>query len=218
MSDQFGFFPAAGADYKVGHEPELASRLDALAKATQRRLIGISGHRTPAHSVAVGGTANDPHTQALASDTGGAETISDAELRKFGLYRPMTTWQGRDERNHIQLAPGTQDQHLTFGQDPHGLGWHILEATPIGAVIHGDPAQAVQDVADPAGAAAGAAASAAGGTASDLAGGVVSAIWGAIGENAMRILLYLLLVAGGLALALGGVRKLARDGQEAPAT
>lgn len=65
----YGFFPAAGLDYSFGEEPVLAARLDALGRALQLHLIGISGHRTPAHSVAVGGFADDPRTQGIASDT-----------------------------------------------------------------------------------------------------------------------------------------------------
>jgi hypothetical protein len=50
------------------------------------------------------------------------------------------------------------------------------------------------------------------------AGFVVSKLWDAVSTDAMRMLLYVLLVGGGLALALGGVRQLAHHApQEATA-
>lgn len=98
-----GFFPAAGTNYSVGQEPQLAARLDALAKALGLHLTGLSGYRTPAHSVAVGGFANDPHTQAKASDTPGVEGVAEKILLKYGLTRPFG---GAKEADHIQLAAG----------------------------------------------------------------------------------------------------------------
>ncbi len=95
----YGFFPAAGTDYSAGEEPVLAARLDALGKALQLHLIGISGYRTPAHSVAVGGFANDPHTQGIASDTPGIEGVPEATLNQYCLTRPFG---GAREADHIQ--------------------------------------------------------------------------------------------------------------------
>lgn len=102
-----GFTPAAGTNYTNGNEAILARRLDRMAKALNINLTGISGYRTPAHSVAVGGFANDPHTQGAASDTNGAESIPESTLNRFGLTRPFT---GAGEANHIQLlgAPSTK--------------------------------------------------------------------------------------------------------------
>jgi peptidoglycan hydrolase CwlO-like protein len=97
----YGFFPAAGTNYSVGNEPELARRLDQLGKALHLHLIGISGYRTPAHSVEVGGFANDPHTRGEASDTPGVEGVPEATLNRFGLTRPFG---GAREADHIQLA------------------------------------------------------------------------------------------------------------------
>ena len=48
--------------------------LDRLGKALHLHLIGLSGYRTPAHSVEVGGFANDPHTRGEASDTPGKDS------------------------------------------------------------------------------------------------------------------------------------------------
>lgn len=96
----YGFFPAPGTDYSFGPEPEMASRLDALGKALGLHLIGLSGYRTPQHSVEVGGFPNDPHTRGEASDTPGIEGVPEATLNRFGLTRPFG---GAAEADHIQF-------------------------------------------------------------------------------------------------------------------
>lgn len=98
---QYGFFPAAGTNYSVGDEPQLAARLDQLGQSLSLHLIGISGYRSPQHSVEVGGFANDPHTRGQASDTPGVEGVPEAVLQRFGLTRPFP---GAAEADHIQLA------------------------------------------------------------------------------------------------------------------
>ena len=100
-SGAYGFFPAPGTNYSVGQEPEIAARLDRLGKALHLHLIGLSGYRTPAHSVEVGGFADDPHTRGEASDTPGVEGVPEATLLQFGLTRPFP---GPSEADHIQLA------------------------------------------------------------------------------------------------------------------
>jgi peptidoglycan hydrolase CwlO-like protein len=95
-----GFFQAPGTNYSVGSTPEIAARLDHLGKALGLHLIGISGYRTPQHSVEVGGFANDPHTRGQASDTPGIEGVSEATLEQYGLTRPFG---GAAEADHIQL-------------------------------------------------------------------------------------------------------------------
>lgn len=97
----YGFFPAPGTDYSVGEEPEIAARLDRLGKALHLHLIGISGYRSPQHSVEVGGFADDPHTRGEASDTPGVEGVPEQTLLQFGLTRPFP---GPAEADHIQLA------------------------------------------------------------------------------------------------------------------
>jgi peptidoglycan hydrolase CwlO-like protein len=97
----YGFFPAAGTNYTAGVEPQIAARLDRLGKALHLHLIGLSGYRTPQHSVEVGGFSNDPHTRGQASDTPGVEGVPEATLNRFGLTRPFG---GAREANHIQLA------------------------------------------------------------------------------------------------------------------
>jgi peptidoglycan hydrolase CwlO-like protein len=98
----YGFFPAPGTNYSVGEEPQIAARLDRLGKALHLHLIGISGYRTPQHSVEVGGFADDPHTRGEASDTLGVEGVPEQTLLRFGLTRPFS---GPAEADHIQLAP-----------------------------------------------------------------------------------------------------------------
>ncbi len=100
---EFGFFPAPGTDYTVNEEPVLAARLDALGRALQLHLIGISGYRSPAHSVEVGGFADDPHTEGRASDTPGVEGVPEATLERFCLTRPFP---GAREADHIQELGG----------------------------------------------------------------------------------------------------------------
>jgi hypothetical protein len=94
-----GFFQAPGTNYSVGEEPIIAARLDALGRALGLHLIGISGYRTPAHSVEVGGFADDPHTRGEASDTPGVEGVPEATLEEFCLTRPFA---GAREADHIQ--------------------------------------------------------------------------------------------------------------------
>ena len=109
-----GFVPDPGTSQTEGQLPVLTARLDALGKALGVTIYGISGYRTPAHSVAVGGFADDPHTKGEAEDIGvnsllrsSAAQISEAELAKFGLYRPFDPSDdpGNTEVNHIQLIP-----------------------------------------------------------------------------------------------------------------
>jgi peptidoglycan hydrolase CwlO-like protein len=95
----WGFFQAAGTNYSVNEEPIIAARLDALGRALNLHLEGISGYRTPQHSVEVGGFADDPHTHGLASDTPGVEGVPEATLLEFCLTRPFP---GPAEADHIQ--------------------------------------------------------------------------------------------------------------------
>jgi peptidoglycan hydrolase CwlO-like protein len=99
-SGEDGFFQAPGTNYSVGNEPAIASRLNTMGKALRLHLIGISGYRTPQHSVEVGGFANDPHTRGEASDTPGVEGVPEATLNRFGLTRPFP---GAAEADHVQL-------------------------------------------------------------------------------------------------------------------
>ncbi|MFL5860823.1 MAG: hypothetical protein ACJ780_08605 [Solirubrobacteraceae bacterium] len=96
---EVGFFQASGTNYSVNEEPVLAARLDQLGRSLHLHLIGVSGYRSPQHSIEVGGFANDPHTQGIASDTPGVEGVSEAALLQFCLTRPFP---GPREADHIQ--------------------------------------------------------------------------------------------------------------------
>jgi hypothetical protein len=96
---EYGFFQAPGTNYSVNEEPVIAARLDAMGKALQLHLSGISGYRSPQHSVEVGGFADDPHTRGEASDTPGVEGVPEATLEEYCLTRPFP---GPREADHIQ--------------------------------------------------------------------------------------------------------------------
>jgi hypothetical protein len=127
-----GFVADPGTIQNVGQLPLLTSRLDALGRALGVTIYGISGYRTPAHSVAVGGFADDPHTKGLAEDIGvgsllrsSAAQISEAELARFGLYRPFDPSgdPNNTEVNHIQLIPAggplsPAQATITWSTDP----------------------------------------------------------------------------------------------------
>jgi hypothetical protein len=109
-----GFVADPGTSQTQGQLTELTARLNALALALHVTIYGISGYRTPAHSVAVGGYGDDPHTRGEAEDIGvnsllrsSAAQISEAQLARFGLYRPFDPSgnAGNTEVNHIQLIP-----------------------------------------------------------------------------------------------------------------
>jgi hypothetical protein len=109
-----GFVADPGTIQNVGQLPVLTARLNQLAQALGVVIYGISGYRTPAHSVAVGGFADDPHTKGEAEDIGvnsllrsSAAQITEAQLAQYGLYRPFDPSDSPDntEVNHVQLIP-----------------------------------------------------------------------------------------------------------------
>lgn len=95
-----GFTAKAGSNYTSGQESVIAQKLNELGKHLGVTLEGISGYRSPQHSVEVGGFSNDPHTRGEASDTEGAQNIPKSILNAFGLERPFPE---AKEKNHIQL-------------------------------------------------------------------------------------------------------------------
>jgi hypothetical protein len=127
-----GFVADPGTTQDVGQLPVLTARLNQLAQGLGVVIYGISGYRTPAHSVAVGGFADDPHTKGEAEDVGvnsllrsSAAQISEAQLAQYGLYRPFDPSDdpGNTEVNHIQLIPSSGPLSLaqstaTFDPDP----------------------------------------------------------------------------------------------------
>jgi hypothetical protein len=127
-----GFTADPGTQQTQGLLPALTARLDALGKALGVTIYGISGYRSPAHSVAVGGFANDPHTRGEAEDIGvnsllrsSAAQISEAQFAQYGLYRPFdpTGDPNNSEVNHIQLIPAggplsTTQAATVWSRDP----------------------------------------------------------------------------------------------------
>jgi hypothetical protein len=122
----WGFVADPGTVQNVGELPTITRDLNALGQYLHVTIYGISGYRTPAHSVAVGGYADDPHTKGEAEDIGvnsllraSAAQISEAELAKFGLYRPFDPSGAVDntEVNHVQLIPHGGPVPLTVVQD-----------------------------------------------------------------------------------------------------
>ncbi len=115
-SDGPGFVADPGTQQTEGQLPLITADLNALGHALGVTIYGISGYRSPAQSVAVGGSATDPHTKGEAEDIGvdsllrsSAARISEVELAKFGLYRPFDPSDnpGNTEVNHVQLLPST---------------------------------------------------------------------------------------------------------------
>lgn len=106
-----GFVADPGTNFSMGQEPKLVTALRQLGEFMRTTIYGISGYRSPAHSVEVGGFADDPHTRGEAADVGvGSNTLASAArltaalLSKFGLYRPFYPASAH-EINHIQLIP-----------------------------------------------------------------------------------------------------------------
>jgi len=129
-----GFTPAPGTDFAFGDEPEIARRADALGKALNIALTGISGHRSAAHNRAVGGSGTSHHLTGQAADIDGIETVPETVLNRFGLHRPINgTWvsptdgQVHDERNHIELAHGSPNRAADDAQPAD-----CAPATPVG--------------------------------------------------------------------------------------
>jgi TP901 family phage tail tape measure protein len=104
-----GFVPQPGTNFSYGYEPKIVADLKKLSAEIKKTIYGISGYRSPSHSVAVGGFSNDPHTEGKAADIGaGAPTlasmlsVSESQLRAVGLYRPFYPPDSA-EANHVQL-------------------------------------------------------------------------------------------------------------------
>jgi len=108
-----GFTADPGTNFTYGQEPKIVTALTALAAKLKTTVYGISGYRTPAQSVAVGGFADDPHTKGEAADIGigsslrsSAGQASNAALASVGLWRPFDlTGNDPAELNHVQLLP-----------------------------------------------------------------------------------------------------------------
>jgi hypothetical protein len=121
-----GFVADPGTVQNVGELPIITRDLNELGIDLHVTIYGISGYRTPAHSVAVGGYADDPHTKGAAEDIGvdsllrsSAAQITEAELARFGLYRPFDPTDDPDntEVNHVQLIPNGGPVPVTVVDD-----------------------------------------------------------------------------------------------------
>jgi hypothetical protein len=122
----WGFVADPGTVQNVGELPVITHDLNELGIYLHVTIYGISGYRTPAHSVAVGGYADDPHTKGEAEDIGvnsllrsSAAQITEAEMAKFGLYRPFDPTDAADntEVNHVQLIPNGGPVPVTVVDD-----------------------------------------------------------------------------------------------------
>jgi hypothetical protein len=122
----WGFVADPGTVQDVGELPIITRDLNELGMYLHVTIYGISGYRTPAHSVAVGGYADDPHTKGEAEDIGvnsllraSAAQITEAEMAKFGLYRPFDPTDDADntEVNHVQLIPNGGPVPVTVVDD-----------------------------------------------------------------------------------------------------
>ena len=124
-----------GKNMTYGQEPQILTDLRSLANELRKTVYVISGYRTPQHSVAVGGFANDPHTRGEAADIGiGGPSldsmfgIKEAQLRAVGLYRPFYPASAH-EVNHVQLLSGGPS-----GVGEAGFTGAVGAATATGAV------------------------------------------------------------------------------------
>lgn len=199
-----GFVPDPGTNFTVGQEPALAAALGRLGRALGVTIYGISGYRTPAHSIAVGGSANDPHTRGLAVDIGvnsqlraSAGQITNAQLARYGLYRPFDqTGNDPTEINHIQILPsalkGLAEQQAAGGNAFGAVGNAVGSAA--GAI--GSGASSVYNVVtNP------------GGDIKTVLGAVFSGFFDWVKSNLMRAALYGLLIATGATLTIYGIDK-----------
>lgn len=215
----YGFIPAAGTNFTTGEEPEIAKRLDKLAQELHQNIYGISGYRTPAQSTAVGGFANDPHTQAQAADIGlggqlraSAGVITNKQLESVGLWRPFDlTGSNPTEVNHVQLLPSAGGPKVAGVKAPAsggGGGGGVLGGLEAG--IQNSPLGGAFDI----GKLATEGAEAVGvPTPASISGDIASKLIGLFGEwfgaAFARAALYVLLVGGGVALVVAGVSRAA---------
>jgi hypothetical protein len=202
----YGFIADPGTQQTEGQLPELTSRLNTLAQRLHLDIYGISGYRSPAHSVAVGGFADDPHTKGEAEDIGvgsslraSAAQLTNKELASVGLERPFDE-SGQDpaEVNHIQLIPGA-------GSSSGGI---LSTAASVGSDALGAAALASNPIAAVVGGAAGAAGSAVDTAAGDVGGDLVSAALGYLEPRLEQGALYGALIFGGVGIAGYGLVKM----------
>jgi hypothetical protein len=208
-----GFVAAPGTDWTRGDTREIAARLDKLAKQLGVEIVGISGYRTPSHSVAVGGFANDPHTKGQAGDIGvnsalraSAATLTDKQLASVGLYRPFP---GAQEINHVQLMPGAKQQinaatvkpSPSASPTPGSGNNNLIDKIASAAVGEVAPAAGV----DPAGAVTDAAGGAVQKAAQAAIDATLGKAWAGLKGKAEYAGLFAVIVFAGAALAILGL-------------
>lgn len=117
-----------GVNMTYGQEPSILADLHKLAGELRQTVYVISGYRSPAHSVAVGGFPNDPHTRGQAADIGIGGSLRDSmlkvresQLRAVGLYRPFYP-ASASEVNHVQLLAGGSQGKGSVGVPGGGGG------------------------------------------------------------------------------------------------
>lgn len=135
-----GFVADPGTNFTVNQEPKIVTELRRLGEYLGTTIYGISGYRSPSHSVAVGGFSNDPHTRGEAADIGvgsdsreSAARLTAALLAKFDLYRPFYPASAA-EINHVQLLPG--DVSKIAGSSPGAIGQMVEQVGGAAQNIH----------------------------------------------------------------------------------
>ena len=94
--------------------PTLLQNLNIIMRRLGKTALIISGYRTPAHSVAVGGFANDPHTKGIAVDATvngqpiGYVTGFVQAANSIGLIsgNQPNFYKGQPDPGHVQLGGG----------------------------------------------------------------------------------------------------------------
>ena len=100
-----GFVADPGTSQTEGQLPILTARLNALAIWLHVTIYGISGYRTPAHSVAVGGYADDPHTKGEAEDIGVNSLLRSSAARSAKPNSPGSVSTVPSTRRTIPTTP-----------------------------------------------------------------------------------------------------------------
>ena len=92
-------------------DPKLLSAMNAVAQQHGVKITINSGYRTPQHSVAVGGFANDPHTRGIAVDAyvNGrpiGEVFGPKVWARYGVIsgNQPNFYKGRPDPEHLQLG------------------------------------------------------------------------------------------------------------------
>lgn len=128
----------AGVNMSAGVEPSILGDLRALSSELGKTVYVISGYRSPAHSVSVGGFSDDPHTRGQAADIGvGSPSLAsmfgvkESQLKAVGLYRPFYPASAH-EVNHVQLlAGGAQGKIGQIAATGGGVSVPTLKAPPV---------------------------------------------------------------------------------------